>query len=193
MRVSCFGSGKNTSQALYEEMKAVGRLLALRGIAIATGAYGGVGMQAALEGAAESGVAGRAIGCTYGGQPANEYVTETIDCRVLAKDIPFDAEYCVRMAALLTSEGFIVAGGGGPGTFLELIATINFNEKFWRPRRRVAILEIRDAPEAWNNSMVAQLAKWGVLSDEVSKVIRIVDTAEKAVEWVIMGNHDDVQ
>ena len=41
MRVTCFGSAKDTPAELYEEMKAVGRLLALRKVGIATGAFGG--------------------------------------------------------------------------------------------------------------------------------------------------------
>src|SRR5262245_54196116 len=133
MRVSCFGSGKDTPGELYLEMKEVGRLLARRGVGIATGAFSGIGMQAALEGAA--GIT-PATGYSYGGRPPNAYVSEVVDCSALARNIPFDADYCIRLAGLLSADAFIVAGGGGPGTFLELIATINFNQKFWNPKKR---------------------------------------------------------
>ncbi|PYS54500.1 MAG: hypothetical protein DMG13_07920 [Acidobacteria bacterium] len=184
MRVSCFGSGKDTPNDLYEEMKAVGRLLALRGVDIATGAFSGVGMQAAPEGAA-----GRipVTGYSYGGRPANRYVTELVDCLALARNIPFDADYCLRLAGLLSSDAFIVAGGGGPGTFLELIATINFNEKFWSPKKRTAILERRSGSGVWNQRMLDELQLWGVLKGEVANAIRVVSSAEQAVRWACDG------
>jgi predicted Rossmann-fold nucleotide-binding protein len=187
MRVSCFGSGKDIPNELYEEMKAVGRMLAARGITLATGAFGGIGMRAAPEGAGANG--GRSIGYTYQGMPPNPFIGETVDCRALANNMPFDADYCIRMAGLLSSDAFIVAASGGPGTFLELIATINFNQKFWNPMKRTAVLEMRGLliEDAWNESMLGQLRRWGVLNADVAKAIRIVDSAEKAVRWACDG------
>ena len=184
MRVSCFGSSKDTPRELYEEMKAVGRLLALRGVGIATGAFSGVGMQAPAEGAA-----GRIpiIGYSYGGRPANSYVTELVDCLELARNIPFDADYCLRLAGLFSSDAFIVAGGGGPGTFFELIATINFNQKFWTPRKRTALLEMRSGGSAWNDRMLDELQLWGVLNGDVASAIRVVRSAQQAVRWACDG------
>jgi len=184
MRVTCFGSGKDGPADLYEAMKTVGRLLALRGVGIATGAFGGIGMQAGPEGAAGE---VPLTGYTYGGKPANSYISEVVDCGALASNIPFDADYCVRLAGLLSSDAFIIAGGGGPGTFLELIATINFNQKFWNPMKRMAILEMRPGTSAWNDRMLAELMAWGILSEEVSNSIRVVNSAEKAVQWVCDG------
>jgi len=183
MRVSCFGSAKD-SPKLYEEMKEVGRLLAVRGVGIATGAFSGVGMKAAPEGAA-----GRVpvVGYTYGGAPVNAYVTEVVDCFALSRSIPFDADYCLRLAGLLSSDAFIVAGGGGPGTFLELIATINFNQKFWTPQKRTAILELRSGSSAWDDRMLHELQVLGVLDDEVINAIRVVRSAEQAVRWACDG------
>jgi predicted Rossmann-fold nucleotide-binding protein len=187
MRISCFGSSTETPSELYDEMKLVGKLLALRGVGIATGAFGGIGMQAAPEGAtAEGGIP--IVGYTYGGNPANRYVNEVVDCQKLATSIPFDAEYCVRLAGLLSSDAFIIAGGGGAGTFLELIATINFNQKFWKPMKRAAILETRDgAPGTWNDSMLAALKTWGVMSEQVAASFRSVNSAQKAVLWACDG------
>jgi predicted Rossmann-fold nucleotide-binding protein len=186
MRVSCFGSGKDLPHDVYEEMKTVGRILATRGIVVATGAFGGIGMQAAAEGAMTSG--GRTVGYTYQGWSPNPYITETVDCQSLAKNTPFDADYCLRLAGLLSSDAFIVAGGGGAGTFLELVATINFNQKFWNSLKRTAVLELRGTGEnAWNEAMLSQLRRWGVLAEEVEQAIRIVDSAEKAVAWACDG------
>ncbi|PYS18412.1 MAG: hypothetical protein DMG11_33450, partial [Acidobacteria bacterium] len=66
-------------------------------------------------------------------------------------------------------------------------ATINFNQKFWNPMKRTAILELGTGPGAWNERMLAELTALGVLSEEVSKSIRVVDSAEKAVRWVSDG------
>lgn len=186
MRVSCFGSNKDQPASLYREMMRAGRLLADRGVGIATGAFGGIGMQAPAEGARASGSNIPITGYTYGSRVANPYVTDVVDCHALAGAIPFDAEYCVRLAALLSSDAFIVASGGGPGTFLELIATINFNQKFWSPMKRTAILEV-SGMSAWNQAMLEALKAWGVLGEEVAKSIRVVSSAEQAVRWVCEG------
>lgn len=170
---------------MYEEMRKVGRLLAGRGVVVATGALGGIGMQAGAEGAAQSG--GRIVGYTYGGKNPNRYVTETVDCQALASDVPFDAGYCVRLAGLLSSDAFVIAGSGGAGTFLELIATINFNQKFWSPMKRTAILEMHSKGGAWNEGMLAELRRWGVLTEETFKAIRVVKSAAEAVRWVSDG------
>lgn len=177
MRVSCFGSAQDLPRDLYDEMKAVGRLLAQRGVEIATGAFGGIGMQAAPEGAAGK---TRVVGYTYGAKPANRYVTEVVDCLALARTMPFDADYCIRLAGMLSSDAFIVAAGGGPGTFLELISTINFNQKFWRPLKRTAILDLRSDSA---NTILVQLESWGVLSDETAAAIQVGHSAEEAVSW----------
>jgi predicted Rossmann-fold nucleotide-binding protein len=167
-------------------MLLVGKLLARRGVGIATGAFSGIGMQAPAEGARASGSNVEVVGYTYDSSPPNPYVTDVMDCQALAADIPFKADYCLRLAGLLSSDAFIVAGGGGPGTFLELIATINFNQKFWSPMKRTAILEPRGA-NAWNKLMLDTLKTWGVLSDDVARSIRVVNSAEQAVRWVCEG------
>ena len=186
MRVSCFGSGQEAPSELYKEMELVGKLLSLRGVAIATGAFGGIGMQAPPAGAASTGIGTPVVGYTYGSMPPNTFLTERVDCRTLAAGIPFDAEYCVRLAGLLSSDAFIVAGGGGPGTFLELVAAINFNQKFWDPLKRIAILEIRERG-GWDYSIMDALKAWGILKERVSNSIRVVSHAEAAVRWVCDG------
>ena len=186
MRVTCFGSNQDRPAELYSEMMIAGRLLALRGVGIATGAFGGIGMQAPAEGARASGSQVPVVGYTFGSRVANPYLTDVVDCRALANTVPFDADYCLRLAGLLSSDAFIVAGGGGPGTFLELIAVINFNQKFWNPMKRIAILEPREAG-FWNNAMIESFKSWGVLSEAVARCIRVVDSAEKTVRWVCEG------
>ena len=188
MRVSCFGSSKDVPSELYEEMKLVGKLLSLRGIPIATGAFGGVGMQAAAEGAAEAGAGTSITGYSYGSMPPNPYLTQVINCQLLAASIPFDSAYCVRLAGLLSSDAFIVAGGGGPGTFLELVGAINFNQKFWNPLKRIAILETRERG-GWDHSLIDALMAWGILTEQVSGSIRVVSHAEEAVRWVCEGKY----
>ncbi len=167
-------------------MKLVGELLARRGVGVATGAFGGIGMRAPAEGAAQTGTNVPIVGYTYGSRSANKYVHETVDCHEMSKGLPFDADYCLRLAGLLSSDAFIVAAGGGPGTFLELIATINFNQKFWTPMKKVAILDVRRTG-TWDHSMLNTLKGWGVLNDAVAESIRIVDSAEKAVRWTCEG------
>jgi predicted Rossmann-fold nucleotide-binding protein len=144
-------------------------------------------MQAAAEGAAGS--RGRIAGYTYQGMSPNPFINETVDCQALTRDIPFAADYCVRLAGLLSSDAFIVAGGGGAGTFLELIAAINFNQKFWNPMKRTAVLELRGRLQenAWNENMLGQLSRWGVLTEEAAGAIRIVHSAAKAVAWACDG------
>ena len=114
-------------------------------------------------------------------------MTELVDCLELARNIPFDADYCLRLAGLFSSDAFIVAGGGGPGTFLELIATINFNQKFWTPRKRTALLEMRSGGSAWNDRMLDELQLWGVLNGDVASAIRVVRSAQQAVRWACDG------
>ena len=186
MRVSCFGSSKDTPAYLYEEMRLVGKLLALRGVGIATGAFGGIGMQAPCEGARETDEAVPITGYSYGSIPANPYIKQLVSCQSLAEHIPFDAAYCLRLAGLLSSDAFIVAGGGGPGTFLELAAIINFNHKFWNPMKRIAILELSTSG-GWDNSLLDALKRWGILTVQVISSIRVVTRAEEAVGWVCGG------
>jgi predicted Rossmann-fold nucleotide-binding protein len=186
MRVSCFGSNNSQPRELYDQMKLVGNLLSLRGVGIATGAFGGLGMQAPAEGAVGAGSKIPVVGYTFGSRQPNPYITEVVDCRVLSNGIPFDADYCVRLAGLLSSDAFIVAGNGGPGTFLELVAVINFNQKFWKPMKRVAILDVEVA-RTWNHSMLQALKSWGVLNDHTAGMIRVVRSADSAVRWVCEG------
>jgi predicted Rossmann-fold nucleotide-binding protein len=167
-------------------MVRVGQLLADRGVSVATGGFGGIGMRAPAEGAALSHADVSIIGYTYGGRPPNEYIGRVIDCRALAAHVPFDADYCIRLAGLLSSDAFIVAGSGGPGTFLELVATINFNQKFWNASKRVAVLET-NLKSSWGHLMLTMLKDWGVLNETVAGAIRVTNSAEQAVRWVCEG------
>ena len=120
----------------------------------------------------------------------NTFVIEVINCHRMASGISsFPAEYGIRMCGLLASDGFIMAAGGGAGTYLQLIAFIVFAQKFWPQQqdlKRLAIL----CPESlertgWNEGMPEQLGSRGILKPRERELIRIVRTPEKAVAWLL--------
>ena len=87
-------------------------------------------MEAVSKGAAE--VGGYSRGYIWRGKKENEYLNQKIDSRdwigYLSPLFSFP-ELGLRLCGLLSADGFIIAAGGGIGTFLELIATIQFNFK----------------------------------------------------------------
>ncbi|MDD5031768.1 MAG: hypothetical protein PHR36_01850 [Patescibacteria group bacterium] len=196
--ISCLGSGEDEPEStMYKAMKRVGRLLAKQGVKIATGAFGGPGMKAPLEGAQEQDAESARIGFTFLGLTVNPHVNHTVDCEEIAKTVTFPGMkipfigFAFRLIGLLSSDGFIIGAGGGIGTFLELVALILFNTKMWKrsnTQKRVAILfppEIKSIITGWDEKMLQQLYDWGLLSDEVRTLIKVVKTPEEAVEWVL--------
>ncbi len=185
--VAAMGSGEGKpGELMYDQMVEVGRLLAKKGITVATGAFGGAGMEAAPRGAKESG--GTSVGYTLKGKPGNSFLTSEIDCQKLASGIPFFADFGIRFSGLMDADGFIIAAGGGAGTALELLGIIQFNRKIWKDRKRLAILHPAsfDA-KGWNWKMIDHFDSWGFLGDpgeNVRDLIKITATPEQAVQWV---------
>ena len=178
--ISCLGSGSGKpGDAYYDAMVEIGRLLAQKGYMVATGGFGGVGMEAPAKGATEAD--GRSIGYTAFGKPANKYLSDVIDCsnESSAKEIQFG----IRLGNLLCSDGFIIAAGGGPGTMVELMAIINSNYKLWKDLKPVAILKLNDSQVGWDNQMIEQLEQLGVIPETVKPLIQIVRTPGEAVFW----------
>jgi len=201
-RVSCLGSGKgNPGSIMYEAMKKVGTLLAEKGVEISTGAYGGIGMKAPLEGAKDGDQLSVRMGFTFLDLPPNRLVNWVMDCHRLAKGIIFPGinvpflSFGLRLVGLLSANGFIIAAGGRIGTFLEFIAIILFNTKIWGKtwlgkhyaKKRVAILYPSQAKgiRGWNEDMIQHLVDWGFLKEELLSLIEIVQTPEEAVDWVL--------
>lgn len=191
MHISCFGSSDGErGDLMYDLMYDVGVLIARRGGVVATGGYHGTGMQAAAEGAAS--VGGTTVGYLMQGNEGNPYLTNTVDCQRLAfnSKIPFFADWAIRLAGLTTdAQGYIVAAGGGIGTFMELSAIMYLNAKFWLPQkmgRPFAILkpeEFWDDVPGWNEEMLDLISDW-IGSDGFEDISAVVSTPEQAVDWV---------
>lgn len=109
--IAVFGSSEPLpADALYEQARELGRLLARSGRRVLTGGYGGV-MEAASRGATEAG--GEAIGVTctrFTGRQPNPFLTG----RISTDDL------CQRTATLIDrADGFVVLAGKA-GTLAEL-------------------------------------------------------------------------
>ena len=146
---------------MYEAMQEVGRLIARAGCTVATGAYGGAGMEAPVRGARECG--GRIVGYTMLHKPSNKTFDdygEVADCAhqhhlgFSGPAIP-EIQYGIRLGSLLSADGFIVGAGGGPGTAVELLAFINLAAKFWEQPKKLAILHPKNvAIIGWCQAML---------------------------------------
>lgn len=118
--ISVFGSAwpKPESPA-YESARAIGRLLAEAGFAVATGGYSGV-MSAVSQGAAEAG--GHVIGVTcaqieqFRPLGANQWVQEEIKYQTLQE----------RLLHLVTCNEGIITMPGGIGTLSEMALAWSF-------------------------------------------------------------------
>ncbi|MDP3244571.1 MAG: LOG family protein [bacterium] len=195
--VACFGSGDGLpGEPMYDAMEEVGRILAVEGITILTGGFGGAGMEAAPRGARKAG--GKSVGYTLLGKPGNPYLTEVVDCHKFAEGIPFFADFGIRLCGLMQADGFIIAAGGGAGTAIELLTAVQFNKEIFGkfvpgPEKRcIAILKPAgvDVP-GWYNKMLSSLQEWGLLDEANRNLIRVVSAPEDAVSWVLRGYIDD--
>ncbi len=201
-RISCLGSSQGKpGNVMYEAMKKVGALLAKRYVDISTGAYHGVGMGAPLAGARAENQLSVRIGFTLLDLPANRLANWVMECHRLAESIIFPGihvpflSFGLRLVGLLSADGFIIAAGGGIGTFLEFIAIILFNTKIWGKtwfrkhydKKRVAILYLPKAKgiKGWDEDMIQHLIDWGFLKKDLLPLIKIVSTPEEAVDWVL--------
>lgn len=201
--VTCFGSGEGkVGDHLYEEMVKVGRLLAENGVTIATGAYGGVGMEAPAKGAKEAG--GKVVGLhlgKYSEKKPNPFLTSSYDASIASNEVGFltkppefhDAKdtYLKRLEYLLNGEAFIIAGGMSLGTLVEFLAVVNLNEKFWTEPRRVALLHPNLLQSKYSVEEAASLRRDDAVLEILSVLakqrgyLQRVETATEAVNWVL--------
>ncbi len=117
--VTLFGSsGSLPADSAGELAYAAGRELALRGLTLCNGGYGGA-MEASARGAKEAG--GRTIGITTAESPsrANAYIDEEIR-------VATHVERLLKLVAL--GSGYVVLPGG-TGTLLECAAVLEFVNK----------------------------------------------------------------
>ncbi len=109
--VAVFGSGDPPAGSdAYQQARAVGRLLARRGLTVANGGYGGT-MEASARGAVDGGGAAIAVTCSIWSSVPNEYARRVVTTDTLAE----------RLETLLHgSPGGYVVLPGGTGTLVEL-------------------------------------------------------------------------
>ena len=173
-------------------MVEVGRLLALQQVRVATGGFGGIGMEAPARGAKE--VGGQTIGYTMWDMPGNEFLTIPFDCSELTRTtLPSkEVQFGLRLGMLMSADGFIIAlDSYGPGTIMEFLAIINLNLKLWVPRgkpKRFAVLQLNVSPtlnqENQGNSLAGNLIGqdlWGKINEHCL----VTPSPENAVKWVL--------
>lgn len=176
--IACLGSGNSqpSDDRWYPGMQEVGRLLAERNCVVATGGFGGIGMEAPSRGARQAG--GHVIGYTMRGMAVNEYVVETVDTDHALSP---EAQYAQRLGRLLEAQGFIIAAQGGPGTLVEFFSILNLNSKMWEGRKKkLAILERSD----WIYTLLRCAPSLEVLPSALGELILVTTFPEEAVNWV---------
>jgi hypothetical protein len=178
--ITVFGSSRpRAGDADYEEARALGAALALRGFAVCTGGYGGV-MEAVSRGAKDAGGKTYAVTAEFFGRGANEWA----DVEVRKKTWEERLFELIRMG-----DGF-VACKGGTGTLVELAVVWEMLNKsvmrgkpvavlgnFWQPiLERVREVEQRPGPA--NGSRV-----WGEANEnQVHSAASVDEAAEYLAE-----------
>lgn len=162
-----FGSSEPLpGHPLYESARAVGSLLAARGITVVSGGYGGV-MEGASRGAVEAG--GRAVGVlcrAFVDRRPNPFLTEAVE----------EIDLLARTRRLIEiARGFVVLPGKS-GTLAELTTLWAMNRAGSLGGRPVVLLG--DGWRPW----VAQLVRDGMLEAEQFEVTRVADTVGQAVD-----------
>ncbi|MDO8590713.1 MAG: hypothetical protein Q7R65_01905 [bacterium] len=185
--IACLGSGNGTlGDPCYNAMVEVGHLLAKRGFAVATGGFGGAGMEAPARGAKETG--GVTIGYTMLGKKPNKWIMRIGDCAAqyhigfFTPPIP-EIQYGIRLGSLLSADGFIITAGGGPGSMVEFLAIVNLNCKLWGNPKRFTILNVL-SDKGWDTDMCQKLNSWGVFPEAVEGLFITSLTPQQAVDWV---------
>lgn len=125
------GSG-NQSDAMYQAMFACATMVSERGSKVATGGFGGSGMEAPLRGAHGG------IGYTFDDRPVNQYATEVVNCG--NSEVPTEVGYGMRLGYLMTADAFVIGCDGGLGTITELAAIANFQQKMWKEQEKAIVL-----------------------------------------------------
>ena len=194
--IACLGSGSGQAgEPAYDAMVEVGRLLAQRDCVVVTGGFGGAGMEAPAKGAREAG--GEVIGYTMFGGPSNDFLTREVNCRtqyvanpeslLAGVEPPPEIQHGIRLGNLMAADGFIVADGGGSGTFVEFTAYVNLMVKLWvAAPKKMAILTSGGRPGTVWVEILEKLEIWGMLPPGVLPYIFITRFPERAVGWVIV-------
>jgi predicted Rossmann-fold nucleotide-binding protein len=186
--VACFGSGKGKSgEFFYDSMAAIGRALAEQEVVVATGGYGGSGMEAPIVGANEvkgSNVwtVGYVLACRR--KDPNQFLKQKVVCgKDLIVGSNSDAmQYAVRLGSLLDADAFVVdCSDETLGTLIEFASVLNMNQKFWTSNPKpVALLMQEDDPKSklLNELMVA----YGFSTEPW---IRLFSNPEKLIQWLL--------
>ena len=167
--VAVFGSSEpREGDALYEEARRVGGLLAGAGILVVNGGYGGV-MEAASRGAREAG--GRSVGvitAAFSRPPGNPYLDE----------IHREPDLYSRTRRLIElSHAFIILRGKS-GTLAELAFLWALNRGGLLPPTRIVLLG-----DCWEG-ILKILEERQMLEAEQLQITRIARTPADAVELV---------
>ena len=169
MLIAVFGSSEpREGDALYEEARQVGRLLAGLGYGVVTGGYGGV-MEAASRGAHEAG--GHVVGVTcsiFAAREPNRFLRERRET----------ADLLGRMGGLVeAASGYIVLHGKS-GTLAELTLLWALHRAGSLARRPVVLLGA-----AWR-PFLRQLVQSEMIEPEQLSITRVAENPEDAVTLV---------
>lgn len=169
--ISVFGaSGARPGDAEYAIGVETGRLLAVQGLAVATGGYGGI-MEAVCRGAAEAG--GTTIGVTVPSVfPGRTGANEWVQIERTAKSLVHRLEMLTEIAS-----GFI-ALPGSLGTLAEL--ALAWNLAFVAPFAEADPPPVVAVGEPWDTVVPELTARL----DTDGSFIKIVETANEAVKHV---------
>ncbi|MFH0830633.1 MAG: hypothetical protein V1895_01055 [Parcubacteria group bacterium] len=192
-RVACLGSGSGSpGDVAYDQMTEVGRECARRGVEVYTGAYGGTGMEAPARGANEIGgtSVGFFCGSLFPALQSNSFLTKVIDCHThtMLGGVNWYSTLGIRLTGLLSANGFIVAAGGGIGTFFELVALILHNAKVWnKSPKPIVVLHPSGAwpIKGWELKAFQQLKLWGLIDDTGLSQIYVYNDPINAVRRVL--------
>lgn len=175
MLVSVFGSARTKeNDPLYAEARKTGRLLVDAGYGVITGGGPGI-MEAASRGAFEAG--GKSIGLNIElpmEQNPNQYQTDSLSFRY----------FFVRKVCFLKYSTAVIVFPGGFGTVDELSEVLTMVQT--RKINMIPIIFV--GKEFWRgfgdwvkNVMLEQ----GMISPEDIDLIKLVDSGEEAVRWLL--------
>lgn len=164
--VAVFGSSEaRQGEALYEEARRLGSLLAAAGYRVVTGGYGGV-MEGASRGAREAG--GRTLGVTssiFRERRPNPYLSEVVETGSLTE----------RTRVLVeTSDAYLILHGKS-GTLQELTLVWALHRAGSLPARPVILLGA-----AWGR-LLGHLVAEEMLAEVELRITRVVASPEEAL------------
>ena len=167
--VAVFGSSEPApGDALYEQARRVGNLLALSGYTVVSGGYGGV-MEGASRGAHEAG--GRSIGVTTSALrrgPGNPFLSEEQQ----------EPDLFLRTRRLIElSDAYIILRGKS-GTLAELMFLWALNRGGLLPSTRIVLLG-----EFWEE-ILDSLTNLNMVESDQMAITRMAHTPEQAMEQI---------